>query len=78
MKTRTEWVTAAQIEAGRRVKFTEAGFEAGFIEGVDWMFRQQLLQQAECNTQLPLLTDTEYEKLIKALYPADNRKIFRR
>ena len=64
MKTRVEWVTAAQVEAERRAKMTDAGFEAAFIEGVDWMFRQQKLEQCACSTMresLSLMHSREFD-----------------
>lgn len=48
----------------------------GFIAGA--MFVMQLLKQTDCTTQLPPITDGEYKRLMKALYPADNSKKFNR
>ncbi len=68
MRTRVEWVSAAQIEAERRVKMTEAGYEVGFVHGVDWMFRQQKLQQTGCSKLRELLVQ-ELNRIIEVTAP---------
>ena len=70
-----QWLNAIINEDGHRMS-------AGSLRTIEMLRtefkRLQLLQQNQCTTQLPPITDAEYKEVMKSLYPANNSKKFKR